>query len=154
MPTCLQRNCPKANIVPCWRRRSRPTSIARSKTTSEAVVAIRFFLLESVFTPTQALSVGDQTDFSYRQSVSRLSRRVDGNTHLCGIYQKTRDSEISDSLNKWCDEVLTHCGFGMQRWCSMHISQAPREFYSYPRWRFYEATVTHVRSLCGIKSAP
>lgn len=39
MLTCLHRNCPKANIDPCRRKRSRPAIIVRSKITSETNTA-------------------------------------------------------------------------------------------------------------------
>ena len=63
-PTCLQRSFPKPNRVPSLRRRSKPTSIVRSKTTSETSMAIMLSLLLSVSNTTQALSSGTHSELS------------------------------------------------------------------------------------------
>ena len=55
--------------------------------------------------------------------------------------QKTKTIEISDCMNKWFGGIeSTYCEFRMQRWCTMRISQSPRQFCFYSRWRFCEAT--------------
>ena len=51
--TCLQRNFPKANMEPCRRKRSRPASIVRSRTTSETNTAKMVVLLLKVCRTTQ-----------------------------------------------------------------------------------------------------
>ena len=58
VPTCLQRYCPKGNMVPYMRRRSRPTSIVTSKVTSETNTAMMVFFVSSEFGTPQALCAG------------------------------------------------------------------------------------------------
>ena len=157
LPTWFQRSCPKANIVPCWRRRSRRMSIVRSKTTSETSTAMMFALLLSVFGTAQTPCAGAHAEWIWRKLVRRLPkapRRVNVNTYLCYICTKTRVHEVFDSLTNGVGAGLTYCGFGMQHWCSMHILQSPSQFYPNSRWRFYEATIAHEYPLCGRRFAP
>ena len=67
LPACLQRNFPKANIVPYTRCRSKPTSIVRSNTTSDTKTARIVFVVTSVFNITQTLCVGSHVAWICRQ---------------------------------------------------------------------------------------
>ena len=94
-PTCFQRSCPKANMVPCWRSRSRPTSIVRSKTTSVTSKAMTVLLPLSVFSTSQTLCAGSHPAriCQSRQSAcrSRKSKTTEGeHSPLRHIYEKSR----------------------------------------------------------------
>lgn len=89
LPTCVQRTRPKPIMVPYLRRRSKPTSIVSSRTTSVASVTMMFFLLLSGFSTTQTLSVGAHVACSCRQGVGRQAPKTlddGGSAHLGDTY--------------------------------------------------------------------
>ena len=102
LPTCFQRSCPKPDIMPLRLKRSRPTSIVRSKTTSETSVAIAFWLLVSVFSTPQTLCSGTHAERSCRLLVSKLPN-PDLRERMGTPTSVTPTGSLAFQMNKWCE---------------------------------------------------